>query len=97
MSPAPPEPVPTVDDDGKVVAVQLCYQELTGEGRVDKCEPGKIYTKDDIESVISKLTEKDIQSTKGTDNPQSGTLKNCRKNKERNQGVRIDMQGRTTR
>ena len=44
MSPAPPEPVPTVDDDGKVVAVQLCYQELTGEGRVEKCKPGKDYT-----------------------------------------------------
>ena len=97
MSPAPPEPVPTVDDDGKVVAVQLCYQELTGEGRVEKCKPGKDYTQGEIDLVIRKLTEKDIQSTKGIDNPQSGKLKDSRKNKERNEGVRIDLQGRTTR
>ena len=104
VSPAPPDltPVPPVDDDGKVVAappgaphsnVQHCYQELTEAGRVQGYQPRKGYTMDDIDQVISKLTENDIQSTKGTPNPKHKKLKEyCRKN-EKNEGLRIDMQG----
>ena len=51
---------------------------------------------DDINEMISKLTDNDIQSTKGIAKPKPRTLRNCGKKKEKNEGLRIDLQGRTT-
>ena len=105
MSPIPPvlEPVPTVDDDGVALApgaphsnVQHFYQELKGAGNVKGYQQGKGYTMDDINEMISKLTDNDIQSTKGIAKPKPRTLRNCGKKKEKNEGLRIDLQGRTT-
>ena len=108
LSPAPPapEPVPTVNDDGEEVAdppgappsnVQHFYQELKGAGNVQGYQQGKGYTMDDINGIISKLEAFHIQSTKGTPNPKQRTLRSEGKKKERNEGLRIDLQGRTTR
>ena len=111
MSPAPPapepvcRPVPPVNGDGEEVAappgaphsnVQHCYQEVTGAGNVQGYQQGKGYPVADIKEILSKLTDDDIQSSKGIDNPRPRTLRNCGKKKERNEGLRIDLQGRTT-
>ena len=107
MSPIPPvlEPVPTVDDDGVALApgaphsnVQHFYQRLIGEGRVLGFQPGNGYTMDDIKEGISSLTKNHIQITKGImGNHNRRTLWSADKKKERNEGLRIDFQGRTTR
>ena len=103
MSPAPPAPepvslpVPPVNDDGEEVTaprdVQHFYQELIGEGKVQGYQQGKGYTMDDIDLVISRLTDDKIQSTKDIINPRQKTLRSWGKKKERNEGLRIDMQG----